>query len=215
MLQSKYYYRYAASFSFVMALLLISLLSPAGLAATGNKSNAEANSANKASSIADAYLINPGDVLAVFVWEEQQISQPEVLVRPDGNISIPMLGEVTAGGRSVAQVQTAIATGLAKFLKVSPSVTVSIKAMTGNAIYVLGKVNRPGQYVLRSRTDVSQALALAGGVSTFAAEGDIKILRRDSRGQQKAIEFNYNDIKDGDELETNIILRSGDVVIVP
>lgn len=163
---------------------------------------------------AEAYRINAGDVLKVFVWNEESLSD-EFVVRPDGIFSFPMVGQVEAGGRTTVDVENAIVSGLSKYLRDKPVVTVSLLRMEGNIVFVLGKVNKPGAFPVTSRVDVTQALALAGGLSTFADENEIKILRRDGNGAQQAVPFNYAAIKGGKKLESNIMLRSGDVVIVP
>jgi polysaccharide export outer membrane protein len=160
------------------------------------------------------YRINPGDVLIVYVWNEKDLSQ-EVLVRPDGMISLPLAGQVQAGGLAPDAVEKELATALGKYLKDEPSVTVTLKETTGYKVYVLGKVNRPGEYLISRPTDVMQALALAGGLNAFAAENAINVLRRDKDGAQSAIRFRYGDVKDGDNLKANIVLHSGDVVVVP
>ena len=87
--------------------------------------------------------------------------------------------------------------------------------VTGHIIYVLGKVNRPGAFPVATRVDVTQALAWAGGLNAFADEKDIQVLRRDDSGKQHSLPFNYAGVKSGDKLESNILLRSGDVVVVP
>jgi polysaccharide export outer membrane protein len=161
-----------------------------------------------------SYQVNPGDVLLVFVWNEKDLTQ-EVLVRPDGTISIPLAGQVAAGGLSVVEIEKNLTDALTKYMKDKPSVTVAIKETKGYNIYVLGKVNRPGQFPIVQPTDVMQALAMAGGLNTFAAESGINVLRRAKDGSQKAIRFRYNDVKSGDELQTNILLQSGDIVVVP
>lgn len=164
---------------------------------------------------ADAdYRINPGDVLSIYVWNEKDLSQ-DVLVRPDGMISLPLAGQVQAGGLPPAAVEIQLVTALSKYLKDKPSVTVGLKQTGGYKVYVLGKVNRPGEYLITRPTDIMQALALAGGLNTFAAENDINVLRRDQNGNQSAIPFRYSDVKDGEDLQTNIVLQSGDVVVVP
>jgi polysaccharide biosynthesis/export protein len=160
------------------------------------------------------YQVNPGDILLVFVWNEKDLTQ-EVLVRPDGTISIPLAGQVNAGGLSVTQIEKSLADALTKFMNDRPTVTVTIKETRGNNIYVLGKVNRAGLFPINQPTDVMQALAMAGGLNTFAAENDIHILRRDRDGTQKAIRFRYSNVKSGDDLQTNILLQTGDIVVVP
>lgn len=160
------------------------------------------------------YQVNPGDILLVFVWNEKELSQ-EVLVRPDGAISIPLAGQVNAGGLSVPQIEKSLTDALSKYMNDKPSVTVAIKETRGYNIYVIGKVNKAGLFPINQPTDVMQALAMAGGLNAFAAENGIHILRRDKDGSQKAIPFRYSDVKSGDELQTNIQLQSGDIVVVP
>lgn len=162
----------------------------------------------------NAYLINPGDVLQVFVWNEESLNR-EVLVRPDGLVSLPMAGEVLVANSTPSQVSLQIAKALGHFMKDEPQVTVSMLNVNGNKIYVLGKVARPGEYVVNHKTDVMQALALAGGLNSFAAENDIRILRRQADGNQVSIKFEYAKVKAGKNLDSNIILSSRDVVVVP
>lgn len=160
------------------------------------------------------YRINPGDILIVYVWNEKELSQ-ELLVHPDGKIGLPLAGQLVAGGLTTEQVQNSIIDALSKYLKDKPSVSISIKQANGNQIYVLGKVNRPGNYPINRPTDVMQALAMAGGLNQFASENSINVLHREKDGKQKAIKFRYSDVKNGDELDTNILLDGGDVVVVP
>jgi polysaccharide biosynthesis/export protein len=160
------------------------------------------------------YQVNPGDILQVFVWNEKDLNQ-EVLVRPDGTISIPLAGQVRAGGLSVLEIEKSLTDALTKYMNDKPTVTVAIKETRGYIVYVLGKVNRPGPFPINQPTDVMQALAMAGGLNAFAAESNIHVLRRDKNGAQNAIRFRYSDVKAGEELQTNIVLQSGDVVVVP
>lgn len=169
---------------------------------------------NAAPSTPDLYRINPGDVLHVYVWNEPELSL-EVLVQPDGNFSFPMLGTIHAGGNSSIEIANTIRDGLGAYLQDQPLVTVSVMSISGNQVYVLGKVARPGQFTLNSNVDVMQALALAGGLTTFADGKDIKILRRDALGKSEAISFDYDRVKKGKSLESNIVLKSGDLLVVP
>ena len=162
-----------------------------------------------------SYKINAGDVLSLQVWNEPSLSSEQFSVRPDGFISIPVVGELRASQKTIVELQASIAKGLSRYLKDQPTVVVSVLANNGNVIYVLGKVGRPGVFPLNGPIDVTQALAFAGGLNSFAAENKIKILRRDNNGQQRSIRFKYGRIKDGNELQTNILLKSGDVVLVP
>jgi len=160
------------------------------------------------------YLVNPGDVLRIDVWNEESLSR-EVMVRPDGFISLPMAGEIDTSNSTPTQVGEKISQALASYMKDAPRVVVSLVDVPGNKIFVIGKVVRPGEYKITSDTDVMQALSLAGGLNAFAAENDIRILRREADGTQTAIDFEYAKVKDGSDLQSNIILRSRDVVVVP
>lgn len=158
------------------------------------------------------YRIQPGDVLLVSVWREQDL-QSEVLVRPDGGLSFPLAGEIQAMGHTVEEVRVAISERIGKYIP-GAVVTVTIKAIGGNRIYVIGKVNRPGEYPFSRPIDVMQALSLAGGTTPYAALNDIRILRREN-GQQTSISFRYADVERGHDLSQNIELHSGDTVVVP
>jgi polysaccharide export outer membrane protein len=159
-----------------------------------------------------AYRIQPGDLLFVSVWKEQDL-QKEVLVRPDGGISFPLAGDMIADGKSVQELQAELTEELSKLIP-DLTVTVAVREILGNKIYVIGKVEEPGQFVVNPNVDVMQALSIAGGTTAFAALNDIRILRRvDSK--QIAIPFKYGEVEDGENLEQNIVLQSGDTVVVP
>jgi polysaccharide biosynthesis/export protein len=160
----------------------------------------------------DIYLIQPGDVLTVAVWKEPDL-QGEVLVRPDGGLSFPLVGNVMCNGQSIAELQQVLTERLVKYIP-DPVVTIGVKAVSGSRIYVVGKVNRPGEFALSRPIDVMQALSLAGGATPFASLNDIRVLRRTGE-HQIAIGFRYNDIEKGHALEQNILLKSGDTVVVP
>jgi polysaccharide export outer membrane protein len=159
------------------------------------------------------YKIQSGDVLEISVWKEENMIK-DVLVRPDGGITFPLAGELYTGGKTIAELQTALTEKLSTYLS-NPVVTISPKQLLGNRIYVIGKVAKPGMYLISSYIDVVQALSMAGGLTPFSAVNDILILRRSSDGKQHNIEFRYGDIEDGDKLKQNILLRSGDTVLVP
>lgn len=161
---------------------------------------------------AEAYLIEPGDVLEISVWREEDLTKP-VVVRPDGGLSFPLVGNVQASGKSVEQLQTEVAEKLKKYIP-DPSVTVAVQQLSGNKVYVIGKVNRPGEFPVTRNVDVVQALSMAGGMTPYAAANKIQILRRNG-GKQTAIPFAYGDIEKGESLEQNILLKAGDVVVVP
>jgi polysaccharide export outer membrane protein len=159
------------------------------------------------------YTVQPGDVLEVSVWKEEDL-QREVLVRPDGRFSFPLAGDIVATGKTVDGLRQEIASSLQKYIP-DLVVTVTVKEIRGNKIYVIGQVNNPGEFVVNPSVDVMQALSMAGGTTAFAALNDIVILRRDANGSQSAIRFAYKDVERGRSLEQNIGLNSGDVVVVP
>ena len=169
---------------------------------------------NAATIITDtSYRIHPGDILEISVWREEDLRR-EVLVRPDGGISFPLAGDFNVKGKSLLEAQKELANRLEKYIP-DPVVTVSAKKMFDKKVFVIGKVNRPGEFIFTHPVDVMQALSMAGGTSIFADVDDIVILRRDTEGKQQAIPFDYADVEEGDNLDQNIILESGDVVVVP
>jgi polysaccharide export outer membrane protein len=158
------------------------------------------------------YVLQPGDVLQVAVWKETDLTA-EVLIRPDGGMSFPLAGELHAAGHTVAELTAMLEKRVRKF-EPDAVVTVVVKAAAGNRVYVIGKVQRPGDFPLNRPTDVVQALSLAGGATPFADTNGIRILRRDGN-HQTAIAFRYGDIEHGRKLDQNILLQSGDTVVVP
>jgi len=158
------------------------------------------------------YLIQASDILLVSVWKEEDL-QAEILVRPDGKFSFPLAGEIVAQAKTIEEVRATVAAKIEQYIP-DPVVTVTLRQSLGNRIFVLGKVNRPGEFPLTQDMDVMQALALGGGLATFADSKDISILRREN-ASQKAIRFNYQEVEYGKNLEQNVLLRPGDIVVVP
>ena len=158
------------------------------------------------------YTVLPGDLLQISVWKEPDL-QMQVLVRPDAAFSFPLAGDISTEGLSVVDLQAELTRRLSRYIS-NPVVTVSVTDVLGNKVYVIGQVNNPGEFVVNPRVDVMQALSMAGGVTAFAATNDIKILRR-TGSRQIAISFRYNDVLKGRNLEQNVILQSGDIVVVP
>jgi polysaccharide export outer membrane protein len=159
-----------------------------------------------------AYRIQPGDILHVLVWNEKDL-QAEVLVRPDGGISFPLAGDLKAAGDTITALAEDLTGRISKFIP-DPVVTVAVKAINGNHIYVVGKVNHPGEFPAGRPIDVMQALALAGGTTPYAALSDIRILRREG-GRQVAIKFDYTEVEKGRALDSNVLLKAGDTVVIP
>jgi polysaccharide biosynthesis/export protein len=162
---------------------------------------------------AEAYKLNPGDVLQISVWKEEGLQQ-QVLVLPDGYISFPLAGHIKAAGLSPEQLQRTLQGKLKNFFA-DPVITVTVVQVGGNKIYVIGQVRNPGEFPANRPLDVMQALSLAGGLTTFAADGNIRVLRRDASGGQQALSFNYSEVSKGKALASNVVLQPGDVVVVP
>lgn len=162
---------------------------------------------------ADGYTVKAGDVLSVSVWKEPDLTSNTVLVRPDGTFSIPLVGQVDARGRGVLELQNLIAERLKKYIA-DPVVTVSVQEVKGNKVYVIGQVTKPGEFIVNPSVNVMQALSMAGGTTAFASLNGIIILRRTPAGQE-ALPFHYNDVAHGKELQQNVDLQAGDVVVVP
>jgi polysaccharide export outer membrane protein len=158
------------------------------------------------------YLVQAGDVLTVTVWKETDLTG-DVLVRPDFGMSFPLVGDLDARGKTVDQLRVEITERLKRYIP-NPVVTVAAKAVAGNHIYVVGKVQKPGEYPMVRDVDVMQALSLAGGATPFAAVNDIIVLRRLSAGQI-VLHFQYNDVARGQDLRENVVLQPGDTVVVP
>ncbi len=160
----------------------------------------------------EAYAIQPGDLLFISVWKEPEL-QKEVLVRPDGAISFPLSGEINSRNKTVEELRVELTGRLSRYIP-DLVVTVSVLEINGNKVFVIGQVNKPGEFIVNPRVDVMQALSMAGGTTPFADLKNIRILRR-SGNSQTALEFRYDDVIRGRRLEQNIILESGDVVVVP
>src|SRR5580658_403423 len=176
------------AFSRVTLASCLALCSAPGLAA--DAANASAAPAGRISSAADlqGYILQPGDIIDVSVWKEPDL-QREVLIRPDSGLSFPLAGDLDTKGMTVDAVRAALTERLKRYLP-SPVVTVAVKTIGGNRIYVIGKVNHAGEFPFSSPLDVMQALSLAGGTTPYAASNDIVILRRHD-GLVEAIHFRY------------------------
>jgi polysaccharide export outer membrane protein len=158
------------------------------------------------------YRIAAEDVLQVSVWKEEGLER-EVIVRPDGGISFPLVGNVVVAGKTPAEVESEIASRLQRFIP-DAVVTVSVVRLQGMRVYVTGQVKNPGQFTVGRYVDVLQAITLAGGLTPFAKDGDIKIIRR-TDGREVIYKFNFGEVRRGQSLDQNIVLQTDDVVVVP
>jgi polysaccharide export outer membrane protein len=158
------------------------------------------------------YIIGPGDVLDISVWKDEALTR-SCVVRPDGFISFPLIGDVRASGKTSQQLKLEIESRLIRYV---PGLTLSleIKQINSMTIYVIGKVNIPGRFVVNANIDVLQALSTAGGLNPFAKQNDIKIFRK-GKDETIIFPFQYDKVVDGKRLEQNIQLNRGDIVVVP
>jgi polysaccharide biosynthesis/export protein len=170
------------------------------------------SAASKAATDDPNYIIGGQDVLDISVWKEPDVSRT-VPVRPDGKISLPLLGDVQATGLTPLQLAAQITTGLNKFIT-SPQVTITVSQINSRRIYLLGEVARAGAYPLLPEMTFLQALSNAGGFTPFANSKKIYLLRQEN-GKQVKIFFNYKDAIAGKNPEQNILLKSGDTIVVP
>ena len=161
----------------------------------------------------DSYVIGADDVLSINVWKEPDVTR-SVTVRSDGRISLPLVGELQAGGQTPRQLEQEITKRLQSYIS-EPEVTVIVSEGKSQRINILGMVARPGAYMLTGSATVLDAIALAGGFKDFAKKKSIYVLRAEPDGAQKRIPFNYNEVIKGVHPEQNIKLIARDTVVVP
>ncbi|MCU4137947.1 MAG: Periplasmic protein Wza involved in polysaccharide export [Thermodesulfobacteria bacterium] len=169
-------------------------------------------SAKKARVDVPYYTIGPGDILEISVWQDERLNR-RIIVPPDGVISYPLIGDINVKGLTVADLRKIITERLKDYIP-DAIVTVMFIEINNLKAYVIGKVNRPGEYPIDLDTNVMQILAMAGGLTPFADSDKIIILRKEGEKIIK-IPFNYDEVAHGKKLEQNIILKRGDVVVVP
>jgi polysaccharide export outer membrane protein len=177
-------------------------------------SNAGAKSLSSSGQVGPGahYIIGAGDVLEISVWKEEALKR-SVTVLPDGKISFPLIGDVIAAGKTIAELKKELEGRLLRYV---PDLVLSVVVERVNSmlIYVIGRVRQPGRFVLNTNANVFQALAMAGGPNEFAKRNKIKIFRYE--GEKTSIfTFRYDDVSEGVDLEQNIWLKRGDVIFVP
>jgi polysaccharide export outer membrane protein len=168
---------------------------------------------NWAAERAAGYKVGPGDVLRINVWKHEEISQ-QVTVRPDGAFTMPLIGDVTASGKSSDEIAHDIGARVYKYFTDQPPITVQVVEVRSYKVYVLGEVQRGGEFTPNHQVTVLHGLALAGGFTRFADENRIVIVRRDARGERR-IPFDYDAVVHKGDLQQNLLLQSGDTVVVP
>ncbi len=163
--------------------------------------------------VKEIYTIGAGDILEIVTWKEPDFSREEILVRLDGYISFPLLGDVQAAGLTPPQLTDVIAVKLKKFIS-NPSVTVTVRNAAGQRFYILGEVMRTGEYPLMKELTVLQAFAIAGGFTEWASKKEIILFRREE-GKETVFRINYKDIVKDHNFEQNVLIRANDTIIVP
>lgn len=158
------------------------------------------------------YLIGPGDLLDISVWKDEALTRTTVVL-PDGKITFPLIGEVIAGGKTIAVLKQELTQRLTRYV---PDLVLSVEVKQSNSmlVYIIGRVNSPGRHVLNTRITVLQALAMAGGFNPYASRDRVKIFRQVD-GKTTILPFHYTDVIDGEQLSENIELQRGDVIVVP
>jgi polysaccharide biosynthesis/export protein len=189
-----------------------------GGAATAPSSNAAQPSQNTDASTAakphdDSFVIGNDDVLAINVWKEPDVSR-SIPVRSDGKISLPLVGEVQAAGRTPLKLEVEIASRLKNYIS-EPEVTVIVQQINSQKFNILGQVNHPGTFVVANSPTVLDAIALAGGFRDFAKQKSIYVLRQNADGTQTRIPFNYKEVVKGQNLAQNIKIQPRDTIVVP
>ncbi len=167
----------------------------------------------KAATDDPAYVIGAEDTLSVTVWKEPDFSNTALPVRPDGRVSLPLLGDVQAAGRTPTQLSDEITTRLKKYIE-EPRVTVVVTGMASRRVFILGEVNHPGPTGMSANMTVLQAISAAGGPTAYANTKKITVLRNENGKQNKYL-FNYKEVIKGNNQEQNIVLQPGDTIVVP
>lgn len=162
----------------------------------------------------DSFVIGNDDVLAINVWKEPDVSRPTVPVRSDGKISLPLVGEVQASGRTPLKLEQEIAAKLKNYIA-EPEVTVMVQQINSQKYNILGMVNKPGSYPISNSATVLDAIALAGGFRDFAKQKAIYVLRQNADGTQARLAFNYKEVVKGKNPDQNIKLQPRDTIVVP
>jgi polysaccharide export outer membrane protein len=204
----------SSKLEFCAAIVLAGCAWMSALAAPQSSGSAGSTAAAGATKAHDAaYVVGNADVLAITVWKEPEVSRT-VPVRPDGRISLPLIGEIQATGRTPLQLEEDIATKLQTYIN-KPEVTVIVQEINSEKFNILGRVVKPGSYPLAGGATVLDAIATAGGFQDFAKQKSIYILRVNPGGGQTRIPFNYKDVVKGKHPEENIKLQARDTIVVP
>ena len=159
------------------------------------------------------YKLHAGDRIIVGVYDDPKMPPLDITIAPDGKFSFPLVGTVLASGRTVDQIRSEMEGKLRKYIT-EPVVTLAVAEVKGNVGYVVGQVNKPGQFIMNPSVNVLQALSIAGGGNPYAKLDGIIVIRNSPSGQ-RVLNFRYSQVASGKNLEQNVQLESGDVVVVP
>lgn len=195
------------------SLLAVALFAFCALFATGCGASALRYDFAAERNTTSTYAVGAGDVLQVRAWKNDALSQ-RVIVRPDGAVTLPLIGDVHAGGRTVEAIAGEIAERAAHFYTEVPVVAVEVAELHSYRVYVLGEVTRPGEFSPRGAITVLQAIALAGGFTRFASPNEVVIVRHDALGERR-IPFSFREVMDKGDLRENLPLQTNDTVVVP
>lgn len=198
---------FKAGLAVCILLAGLSVASPAAYGA-GESAKKEAKDQDR------DYLVGPEDVLEILVWKNAELSKV-VTVRPDGKISLPLIGDIQAAGLTPNQLREAVVKRLKEYQE-NAVVSVIVQTINSYRIFVVGEVRSAGTYVLKNRTTVLQAISLAGGFTQFASKNKIVLIRQKSYGTEEKIQIRFDDLVYGDEMsEKNLTLKAGDTIFVP
>jgi polysaccharide export outer membrane protein len=201
----------------IFALVLVLATGVTGIAQQGQASPAPGAQASESAAGAGVippadYVIGAEDVLSIVVWREKDLTA-DVMVRPDGKVSLPLLNDVEAAGLTPEELRMRLTEATARYVE-SPNVTVIVKAINSRKVFITGEVAKPGPYPLGGPTTVLQLIAQAGGLLEYADRENINVMRN-SGAKMSMFRFNYKDVSRGRNVEQNIVLKPGDTVIVP
>jgi polysaccharide export outer membrane protein len=200
-------------------LLIAGLLGAAAPAAAQTPAGAPAPAAPArpaapAVDVPPEYVIGPQDVLGINFWRDTDMTG-DVTVRPDGRITLPLIGDVQAAGSTPEVLKKRIETAAAPLFKEQPTITVVVRQINSRKVFITGQVTTPGAHVLTGPLTVMQLISLAGGLTEFAKKKDITVMRTEADGKQIVLPFNYNEVSKGRSLSQNVVLKPGDTVVVP
>ncbi len=198
--------------AFVAALLALAL-GPAACAGSAREQPTAAQLETSAVQAQEDYVIGPRDILTIVVWREQELSVPRAEVRLDGKISVPLIDDVQAAGRTPLQLKDDLTTRLKEYVT-APVVTVVVASVGSKLVYVIGEVSREGPINMQPDMRVLDAIGLAGGLNPFAGKSRIKIIRSQGPAPAEFV-FDYDGFVDGKDLAQNILLVPGDTIVVP